>query len=186
MSVARVERETLSSPEIIEEVVGVGALIVTPNDLFYSIRETRTNRKTGKVKDMISAPMETVEPGESLEEAMGRLFTEEVGLPANVSLLPRGKICRIQLTPRVWLHAYLFTTEQTFEIRPGTAADVADPAWRSISQVLDEMRERPRPGLREFIKSYRAWQKEGTGFWPHFYTFCQDQVSEEEFKILGV
>lgn len=171
------------SPEIIEEKRGVGIFLVTSDGYFLTVEETRTNRHTAKVEGMRSIPMETLEPGETDEDALYRaLGNEEVKSEAFRELKPRAKLCAVQIAPGVWLHAYLIIVPSIFQVEPGNAPDVTGPGWNHINELLGSTpgNRKFRPGNREVIKSYLEF-RQNTTFQPGLYFRCEDEIPQEVF-----
>lgn len=178
-------REATESPEVAEVLAGVGALIVTPDGYFLSIEEGRTSRKTGKIKGMRSLPMETMEVGETHEQALERLFKEEVSAKELSDRIDPPKLCRVQLTPKVWLHAYLIPVNYRFQVEAGTHKDALNPRWVHIDEVLnsDPENRQFRPGTREVVRSYLEFQQ-NTNFRPRLFFRCEDEIPQEVFDKL--
>lgn len=157
--------------EIEERTTGVGALIVvadTHRPDFLTIEETRTKRSSGKLKGMRSLPMETVEDGETHQQALARLLQEEVRLNT-VCLageLIRLKLGRYELTPGVVLHAYVIEAPRDSGISVGSGVDVQRPEWTSIEEVLATSRGslRFRPGVKEIITTYLDYLQDKESF----------------------
>lgn len=179
-------REDTHSPEIYEELSGVGAFIVTPDGLFWTVVEKNTRRKTNKMAGMVSTPMETIEQGESHAQAFTRLFSEEVVTDIISDPKPDIKLCQVQLSRGVWLHVYLVNVDNPFT--PTTNwSDVSNSDWQNINHVhLPSNNVRFRPGVKEIIESYKDYLIEGHEFQPIVHFSCQDKISEEEFLAAGV
>ncbi len=173
--------------EIVENLTGVGLLIVTPDGYFLTIEETRTKRKTGKIAGMRSLLMETLEAGETQGQAIKRLLIddEEVSAEQFRVLAPEKKICRVQLTPGVWLHAYLIQVPDRFPVRSGTAPDAKNPGWNHINEVLESspIEHKFRQGTREVIISYLGHKENGNQE-PQVYFHCEDEVPQEVFDAV--
>lgn len=173
--------------ESVERVTGVGALVVSPNDQFLCITELRPKRLTGKLAGMKSLPMETVEGGESHQEALIRLFQEEVKIGVDNSLDKPLKLCTGQLTPGVWLHAYLFDVNSELVIQSGSELnEIGEVSWMSIEDVLKSEvgNLRFRPGVREVLLSFREYRKNPANFQPKAYHTMIDRVPEEIFDLI--
>lgn len=178
-------REAPKSPEIVETLAGVGALIITPDGYFLSIEEGRTSRKTGKIKGMRSLPMETIEAAETHDQALKRLLKEEVSLEELNDCTNLTKLCRVQLTPGIWLHAYLMPINYRLQAKDGTHKDALNPKWVHVSEVLkSDPRDRLfRPGTREVVKSYLRFQR-NTNSQPELCFRCEDEIPQEVFDKL--
>lgn len=178
-------REKDRSPEIAETLAGVGLLIITPNGYFLSIKEARTSRRTAKIKGMCSLPMETIESGETHDQALERLLKEEVSVKELSGRTDLTKLCRVQLTPGVWLHAYLIPVNLRFQAEAGTHEDALNPKWAHINEVLNSNPNDRlfRPGTREVIESYLESQR-NNNFQPGLYFRCEDEISQEVFDEL--
>lgn len=179
--------ELLRHLEIIEITSGVGAFIVTPDGYFLTIEEGETKRQTGKIKGMRSLPMETVEPGETFQEALVRAINdEEVQAPELNNFVTEQKLCQIQNTPGVWLHVYLIRVPTPFALQEGNAPDALHPKWMHIHEVLSSKTEERafRPGTREVIVSYIDLITNGSTHSPQIYFRCQDEVPQKIFDAL--
>lgn len=178
-------REATRSPEITEVLAGVGALIITPDGYFLSIEEGRTSRKTGKIKGMRSLPMETIEIGETHGQALERLLKEEVSAKKLTNYASSAKLCRVQLTPGVWLHAYLIPANHRFRVEAGTHKDALNPKWVHIDEVIncDPKNRQFRPGTREVVKSYLEFQQDNS-FHAGLYFRCEGEIPQEVFDEL--
>ncbi|TSC89431.1 MAG: Uncharacterized protein G01um10145_588 [Microgenomates group bacterium Gr01-1014_5] len=184
-----VEARIKQNEEVItESVVGVGALLVTPDLKFLTVQELENKRSTGKIAGMRTAPMETVVDGESDDDALKRLFQEEVVLDeAELPLDKKVLLCKIQLTKGVWLHGYLLQIERPVLAVIGTENhEVSDPLWTSIEEVLHSNPDNRqfRPGVRELVFSYLNFLKSPENFSPHIYPQTQGQVPDEAFVSL--
>lgn len=181
-------QEIDKTPEIKESVVGVGVFIVTPDNRLLTLEELTTKRVTGKIAGMRSLPMETVEAGETHEQAIERLFQEEVVVDWISASQTRILLCKAQLTPGVWLYSYLICVPETLTVGIGTdGGKVANPSWINTEDILSSQpsERRFRPGVRETIKSYLDWlAKKGNSFHPKVYFNCEDEVPQEVFDRL--
>lgn len=168
--------------EITERIAGVGAFIVrrgSPRH-FMAIIEARGKRVTNKLAGMVSAPFETVEPGETHRQALERALhqqgnagQEELVIVGGGILIPdsldESKLCLVQLSPDVWLHAYLLEATPDLAVRRGIGDDMAgQPEWVGIDEVLrtedGSNRFRFRPGMIEIVKSYLTYTRDRSGF----------------------
>ena len=181
MQTERIVGEIVRTPERREVVAGVAVFAVTPDGCFYAVRERRTKRKTLKIKGMLSAPFETVEAGETYEQAVARTFKEEIvtGLPTP-QLGPR--LCSMCFSEGVWLHAYLIEVDARFNATTGLGGEDIEPyGWVHSSLVENAPRGLFRPGNREIVASFRAYQQEGENFKPRVYFTTSDYITEEEY-----
>ena len=141
---------------------GVGILIVTSDGKFLSIEEKTSNRKTGKKKGARSFPMETVQGGESYQQALKRLLQEEVVLDS-VAINSLKKLCQVEIRNGVWLHSYLLHLPKSITIPVGSSTDVTDPVWVDIDQVLKNGQGLTfRPGVRETLLEYKRYLQTGS------------------------
>lgn len=176
--------------EITENVIGVGALVVTPDFQFLTVEELRTKRSTRKIAGMRTAPMETVFAGESDDKALTRLFQEEVVF--NGTSLPLDKkvlLCKIQLTRGIWLHGYLLQIEQPSSVVIGTEGnEVANPVWTNIDEVIysDPNEWLFRPGVRELILSYLNYLANPQHFSTQHFFQTRGEVPSIVFDFLEV
>lgn len=182
---AKGTREIDESPEIVETLAGVGALIITPDGYFLSIEEGRTSRRTGKIKGVRSLPMETIEAGETHQQALERLLKEELSAEELNNHTDLIKLCRVQLTPGVWLHAYLIPVNLRFQAQAGTHKDASNPKWVHINELLgSNPKDRLfRPGTREVIESYLKFGA-NNNFQPDVHFRCKDEIPQEVFDAL--
>ncbi len=123
----------------IVNISGVCAVIVGPDGKILSTRENTSKRVTGKVAGMLTIPMETQEPGESDFQTTLRLLEEEAaGLQIEIltpESLKDGHLCRVQMTPGVWVNIYeLHTTNKRG--RGSQFNDVDGIYWHSASNIL--------------------------------------------------
>lgn len=151
--------------EMIEQKSGVGAFIVDPHrpDLFLAITELTSNESSNKLPNMYSPPFETIEKGETHKDALGRIFTEELKIIKGKISLPedlgKKRLCSIQLSLGVWLHAYLIEIPKGVVFGRGEMKDeVGPPFWVTMRSVL-RTDNYPydltfRPGTLEIVKSY--------------------------------
>ena len=174
------------SLEKVIEREGVGALIVR-NNSFLTVEEQRYNRRTQKIPGMRSIIYETVDPGESVEQALRRSLGEEVNLNDFISSfsLTDVKLCEVQITPGIWLSAYLIQIDvpDDFVIKGSSEAeDVANPAWDLIYDLLNEPigSLRFRPGNREILQSYMRYSQ-GLLLQPDIYFQPQNVIADEVF-----
>lgn len=181
----RPPRENSQNPEIRETIAGVCALIVTPDGMFAAVQETKHSRVTNKVPGMISAPMETVKPGESYQQALERLLEEEVKVIGLGKPEAQTELCRVQLSPDVWVHAYLITVGERLPLRSGDDGETINPQWMSIDEIIkaDPNERRFRPGMREIVESYLTLThlQNGSTYEPSVYFVPQGSVPEEVF-----
>ncbi|MBI4028932.1 MAG: NUDIX hydrolase [Candidatus Blackburnbacteria bacterium] len=176
----------LRTPEILEKGAGVCLLVVTPDGLFCAIQEKSSKRITQKLKGMFSAPFETVEAGESHQQALVRITQEEVRMETE-RLIMGPELCRIQLDPGVWLHTYVAIAEEKINLQDGIFEDeVSGACWIPLEEVENPTNKRFRPGMREIVESYRAFLAEGEAFRTCIYFTYRDRISEEEFAAAGV
>lgn len=174
-----------------EVKTGVGALIVC-EDYFLTIEELYLNRSTQKIPGMRSIVYETVEPGESDQEALVRALTiEELNLGPfiNGQNLAENPLCRVQLNPGIWLTAYLLPLKvpMSFDLAIGTAiSEVARPNWDRIDSLMESPigAGKFRPGNREVMRTYlrrlfNEYEREVDE-----YLDIEDRISEHRFNYL--
>ncbi len=173
----------IAEKSITENLSGVGAFITKNGDpySFLSITEGRNSRKTNKLKGMTSAPFETIERGESHKDALRRVFAEtenggqeeitvvkgQISLPDDIK---RAYLCKIQINPGIWLHAYLLSALPETTFAKGKDSDtINEPRWVNIDQVDNRQRFVFRPGMLEIIQSYRSYLEDPSNFDPQTY-----------------
>lgn len=166
-----------------ERVAGVGALVIRGDGwqdvlsrCFLTVRELCDKRASNKLAGMLSIPMETVEPGEDLTSALGRMFEEEVvidGLDRD-ALESRIKLCKCELRPGVALHTFLITPQRKIRIQIGShPEEVNGASWTMISDVVSSY-VRPyefRPGVYESIQSYIRFLNDPNRFETQFFAY---------------
>lgn len=187
-----------------ERLAGVGAFIVkesNPN-LFLAITEGYSNRLTNKIAGMISAPFETIkEDDRNHKRALERIF-KKVGYKGEEELcilqgdikvpeeLEKAKLCIVQLTEGVWLHAYLLYASADLVVGKGKEADVIDePQLVSIDEVLDFERGgngfRFRPGMVEIVKNYLSYLTDPENHIPQIYLEPVNSIPTSVFDLVG-
>ncbi len=179
--------ETPQNPEILETIAGVCALIVTQGGLFVAVQETRHSRITNKVPGMVSAPMETVKPGETHQQALKRLLEEEVKVIGLENPQARVKLCQVQLSPGVWIHAYFLEVREQLPLESGNDGDTINPQWMNMNKIMetDPNKGRFRPGMREIAQSYLTrlqCLQNGGVYESGVYFVPQGSVPEEVFS----
>lgn len=100
-----------------DRVEGVCAFIphpTNPGEQFLVLRENEWKRLTNKVPGMLAPVIETVDPGETHQQALTRAIYEELSQKLYTGLFPdkqeelnRQKLCEVQLSDNAWLIAYL-------------------------------------------------------------------------------
>lgn len=142
---------------------GVGALIVAPRapELgFVTIQELATKRSTNKLAGMITFPMETIEAGESHQDAMVRLYQEELRLTPAVARddLTKILLSRIELTPGAVCYVYLHEVEPGVLLGVGGSTDqeVSPPKWTPFRDILNTKggAYSVRGGVRESVLDF--------------------------------
>lgn len=102
------------------------------------VTETETKEWLGKRAGMKSFPMETCEHGESHQQTLSRLLTQE--LPGMVSCLQinRKQVGRYQVVKHTWLLVFHATSKDLVLPSEGQCHyDVKDHQWVSLMTVLD-------------------------------------------------
>lgn len=124
--------------EIAEIKSGIGAVIINPEGQFLAVRENHSRKDNRKMRGMWSHPMETIDKGESHEQAMQRLiFGEEVkGVLVRESRLTNIYLASIQISPGIWLYDYLLHTESN-EFSKGYGSDITEIRWANTGEVLE-------------------------------------------------
>lgn len=192
--------------ERVERLAGVGAFIVkegNPN-LFLAITEGHFNRLTNKIAGMISAPFETIEEEDDRDHkrALERIF-KKVGykgeeelciLQGDIKLpeeLEKAKLCIVQLTKGVWLHAYLLHASADLAVGRGKEADVMDePQLVSVDEVLNfergDNRFRFRPGMVEIVRNYLSYLADPENHIPQIYFEPVNSIPTSVFDLVGL
>lgn len=174
--------------EIIVRKGGVGALIIKDKNQFLTIEELQSSRDHQRLSGMRSMSFETIEPGETHQQALVRALAIEefqLGRLTGSKLLTNTKLCQVQINTGIWLHAYLISIviPEGFSITIGKSVDeVANPDWALINDVLTEETgsRRFRPGNREVLQSYLKYRQDLLSS-PDIYFTTQDKIPDEVF-----
>ena len=181
--------------------IGVGALIINPNDpeYFLAVQESNTNRSTRKLRGMLSAPFETIERGESHREALSRMINdgenggEEISVITGKIIIPGeiepSKLCEVDFDDRVKLVAYLLEGTTDLRITGGRYPDViGDPQWVKIDDVLDTFHYpewfRFRPGMIEIVESYKRYSDSRGTFSPGIFPQVRLQIPDYSYALI--
>ncbi len=133
---------------------GVALFLSNSTGEMFVVRERQSKPKIGKIADMISIPMETIEPGESPEAALERLLREEIGLaimsqPIQLAWARFAPVDHPEAIP----YEILVFVAQVDGSRPAVPLldpeDVEPAGWMSLSQLanLGPKGRRELPGL---------------------------------------
>lgn len=181
--------------DIIENKSGVGAFIVAPErpDSFLAITELTSKRSSNKLCGMYSPPFETVEDGETHQDALRRVFTEELRIIRGEVPIPKdlesAKLCVVQLSPNVWLHTYLLQASEGTIFRLG---DMKHEVGMSFSAKIKDVIESGndptsliyRPASIEIAYSYLKYLRDPQNFQPLIYQKTFHSVPAEIFDRL--
>lgn len=129
------ENETLP---VKTPMIGVAGLITNTEGQVYTIRENNSKWITQKFKGMRSIPMETIEDGESLEDATRRMLLEEIGgldISSRYQLTQNSSVGGFFVHPEVFVHIFHLHCYNS-ELSHGTGDDVKDPQWVSTREIL--------------------------------------------------
>lgn len=169
------------------EIIGVGAFIVNPDipsKGFIALQELITKRSTNKLAGMFSYPVETIEPGEDHNQALLRLFKEEIHIQPPL-ILPKIKLGQFLLLPGVSLHTYLFEVKSDVTIAVGsTPQEVKNPRWMTFQEVLAAPLGRFRAGVYETVTEYLTYLQDPDNFHINTYVRLRDWISEEVFNLM--
>lgn len=149
--------------------VGVGALVVIPEYLeagFVAVEEMQSKRETRKLEGMLSLPMETLEPGESDQQALLRLLTEEVRI---VSVKDSIYLGVYAFSENVMLNGYVVTTTPDAVISEGDDnQEVSLVGFIRFEEVLNSPKGsyRFRPGVKEVVSDYLQYLSNPNSFTP--------------------
>lgn len=167
------------------KIEGVAAFIVLPiHHKVVTIEELHTKRSTNKIAGMRSIPMETIEPGETHEEALIRLLKEEVRAEplCNMHNLIRTKLTAFQMIPDVWVHTYYLEASYHTQISLGSEAkEVANLKWENIRDLVthDIGSRQYRGGNRESAWSFYRWWRSYSI--PDIYPEITDRIPNRVF-----
>lgn len=169
------------------ELVGVGAFIVNrdiSHQGFIALQELITKRSTNRLAGMFSYPMETIEPGEDHDQALKRLFKEEIHIQPPL-ILPKIKLGQFSLLHGVSLHTYLFEIGSDVTIAVGsTPQEVKNPRWVTFQEVLTAPLGRFRAGVYETVIEYLTYLQDPDNFHINTYVKLRDRISEEIFNLM--
>ncbi|MBI2610829.1 NUDIX hydrolase [Candidatus Kaiserbacteria bacterium] len=133
---------------------GVALIVVNPNGEVLVLKELEAKPDLEKYVGIYSIPMETVEKGESEQEALARLITEELGgLSVEIESKKRG-FYWIAQDARASL--YVGQTD-TRDLRcPSKSGEVDGQRWESPREALKLWIRR---GVREMLHDYLAGRR---------------------------
>jgi hypothetical protein len=138
-------------------IQGVAAIIVARStNLIYTVVETTSRPEYGKEAGMRTIPMETIESGQKVEDALGQLFEQEVH--ENLNKIRVEFIRYYGIGNMVAARLYLVHVEKNGFLHNGNgynrnvrAHEVTDPKWMAPEDLL---RQRVRMGVPEMIEDY--------------------------------
>lgn len=170
------------------EVAGVGAFIVdaqNPLRGFVTVEEMTTKKKTNKLRGMKTYPMETIERGEDHNQALDRLFQEEVTMTPTLALT-RIKLGQYELIPGVMLHTYLFEANSDVMALIGSASsEVRDPKWTTFEEVKSASIGAFRAGVYETVMNYLDYLRNPRNFQTRTYINLRDRIPQEVFEFIA-
>ncbi len=130
----------------VELVAGVCPVVYRENDPYtvLVVQEKTAKELTGKYAGMWGLGYETVEDGETHQDAIKRFFNEEVKPRTGRLLLSdstnTAEIAIVRISPpekEAWVHAYECPVSDDFEVNQGEFVDeIGDSAWINIKAIL--------------------------------------------------
>lgn len=129
----------------------------------WTVREQRDKAVNGKRAGMTSIPMETMEPGETKENALLRLLIEEVGVGLVDLPLEIGEVYfpATATTAAYRLHCYAGVIADPHDTpQPSDLDDVRPNGWLDLEQ-LDKLGQAGRRELPAIGALLRRWVAKG-------------------------
>lgn len=164
------------------KVAGITAIFYIPDQaerFCPTIQELRTKRSTNKVALQRTVPMESSQSGESEEETLLRLMTEEIRL-LNTSPLDAARAAKrisvSELNRGVFVPVYSVPVPPETEFILGThKKEVANLRWTSMGEIYDEPAGSLyfRPGNFEAIASHFAYLSDPQNYQPRQINFSE-------------
>ncbi len=154
------------------ELAGVGALIIVPQtETFLTVRELTSSVRTIKEAGMRTHPMESLEPGETPQQGLKRLFVEEIkGIPEEL-IVGAIDLCDVFIGDKR-VRNFLLAVDKPFNVQNGTMfEEVTSPQWLEIARVSEAPigSNRFRPGVRETIDALTRFSRDQKGYRPLLY-----------------
>jgi ADP-ribose pyrophosphatase YjhB (NUDIX family) len=115
---------------------GVGLLLFNPSKEILLLRELSSKPQNGKVAGMLSMPLETIEPGETPDQALQRMIYEEVdaALKATFSFLDEITV-KLTDARSVRLYMYIGECSASFVAHPNDS-DIEYFGWMMPDDIL--------------------------------------------------
>src|SRR3989344_4816584 len=136
---------------------GAGLVVLNPKLHTLTQRENRENLRVGKVPGMRGFAFETIEPGETVYDALVRILDEEyTGIPT--PSWPPKFIGERLIFGEISADIFV-TTTNSFKLPITVSADpeVDDHRWESFEQALGSWL---RPGVRDVFELLRGHREE--------------------------
>ncbi len=174
------------SKEFVPEAVG--ALIVCQDvpGLFLGVKHARAKEISQKLASQISMPTETNKPGEKDEEAIARLWQEEVEIEGLYNPGIHLNTCTLA-TPRARAvlrnHLFYAPLETKITIIDG---EIGEAGWVEFLDVLSTPKGswRFRSSLYESIDCYQRWLNNPVKYVPGTYTESHHRIPVEVFRLI--
>jgi 8-oxo-dGTP pyrophosphatase MutT (NUDIX family) len=115
---------------------GVGLLLFEPQGKLLVLKELQDKPRIKKVSGMLSFPLETTEDGESPEETLLRLISEEIGVSLALKIREIGKFYFDHDTCIVRICMFVAHTEHVFTASPKDT-DIIFHNWMYPSELLN-------------------------------------------------
>jgi 8-oxo-dGTP pyrophosphatase MutT (NUDIX family) len=134
-------------------IQGVGLILLTPTGDMFVIRERNDKPHILKKSGMLSMPLETIEEGETADEAIVRLISEEIGVVVLTPTLLDTFHFEYPPAHTSEITVYVAYTELKFNATP-TSDDVEFYGWIQPESLLekDHKRLEVQPILETFLK----------------------------------
>jgi ADP-ribose pyrophosphatase YjhB (NUDIX family) len=143
------------------DLQGVALLLFEDGDMrtVYMVRERKSKPHIAKHAGMLSVPMETMERGESPQQAVLRLMSEEVGvIPNGISYIGTLDFEATETTVAYSLHCYIAVMNSAATLGPHTdTEDVERVGWMPVATLteLGDAGRRELPAIAALFHEYR-------------------------------
>jgi hypothetical protein len=137
-------------------VSGVGLMLFDFSGKMLLLKELQSKVHYCKLAGMLSFPIETIEDGETSDQALERLIVEEVGVPIPATLsFFEDFLIRLNGTFTEKLYVYSGVCAKSFIARP-TDTDIEYYGWMLPRKILELPRGQIRVEMEPVLWRYLA------------------------------
>ena len=137
-----------------EVVSGVGLVLFDLIGRILLLKELKSKIHYCKVAGMLSVPIETIEEGESNDQALRRLIVEEIGVPIEAKpTFFKELMIKLNGTFTERLYVYTGMCEESFVARP-TDTDIVYFGWMFPRQIMNLPLGQKRVEIEPILRSY--------------------------------